>query len=54
MQGRYLRHVRHGSRSPVQPDHRDQCMSSSEKKANDQIAACVSRAKSSRLVLELF
>lgn len=36
------------------PDHRDQCMSSSEKKANDQIAACVSRAKSSRLVLELF
>lgn len=37
-----------------QPDHRDQCMSSSEKKANDQIAACVSRAKSSRLVLELF
>ena len=37
-----------------QPDHRDQCMSSSEKKANDQIAACVSRASSSRLVLELF
>jgi len=37
-----------------QPDHRDQCMSSSEKKANDQIAACVSRAKSSRLVLEIF
>ena len=37
-----------------QPDHRDQCMSSSEKKANDQIAACVSRARSSRLVLELF
>ncbi|MFE4078557.1 PDR/VanB family oxidoreductase [Paenarthrobacter sp. YIM B13468] len=37
-----------------EPDHRDQCMSSSEKKANDQIAACVSRAKSPRLVLELF
>lgn len=37
-----------------QPDHRDQCMSSSEKKANDQIAACVSRAKSPRLVLEFF
>lgn len=37
-----------------QPDHRDQCMSSSEKKANDQIAACVSRARSSRLVLDLF
>lgn len=36
------------------PDHRDQCMSNSEKKANDQIAACVSRAKSPRLVLELF
>jgi vanillate O-demethylase ferredoxin subunit len=37
-----------------EPDHRDQCMSSSEKKANDQIAACVSRSKSPRLVLELF
>lgn len=37
-----------------EPDHRDQCMSSSEKKANDQIAACVSRANSPRLVLELF
>ncbi len=37
-----------------EPDHRDQCMSASEKKANDQIAACVSRAKSARLVLELF
>lgn len=35
------------------PDHRDQCMSNSEKKANDQIAACVSRAKTPRLVLEL-
>lgn len=37
-----------------EPDHRDQCMSSSEKKANDQIAACVSRSKSPRLVLEIF
>lgn len=37
-----------------EPDHRDQCMSSSEKKANDQIAACVSRSNSPRLVLELF
>lgn len=37
-----------------QPDHRDQCMSNSEKKANDQIAACVSRARSPRLTLELF
>jgi ferredoxin-NADP reductase len=37
-----------------EPDHRDQCMSSSEKKANDQIAACVSRSKSPRLVLEMF
>lgn len=36
------------------PDHRDQCMSSSEKKANEQIAACVSRSKSARLVLEIF
>ncbi|SKB73283.1 vanillate O-demethylase ferredoxin subunit [Arthrobacter sp. 31Cvi3.1E] len=37
-----------------EPDHRDQCMSSSEKKANDQIAACVSRSRTPRLVLELF
>ncbi|WP_285320870.1 PDR/VanB family oxidoreductase [Pseudarthrobacter sp. lyk4-40-TYG-27] len=37
-----------------EPDHRDQCMSASEKKANDQIAACVSRSKSPRLVLEMF
>ncbi|WP_311215392.1 MULTISPECIES: PDR/VanB family oxidoreductase [unclassified Arthrobacter] len=37
-----------------EPDHRDQCMSASEKNANDQIAACVSRSKSARLILELF
>lgn len=35
-----------------EPDHRDQCMSSSEKQANDQIAACVSRSKSPKLALE--
>ncbi|MET0952731.1 MAG: 2Fe-2S iron-sulfur cluster binding domain-containing protein [Aeromicrobium sp.] len=37
-----------------EPEHRDNCLSASEKKANDQIATCVSRARSARLMLELF
>lgn len=36
-----------------EPDHRDHCLSKKEKAANDQICACVSRAISSRLVLDL-
>ncbi|MGW1024386.1 PDR/VanB family oxidoreductase [Streptomyces sp. NPDC002577] len=35
-----------------EPDHRDHCLSAAEKAAGDQIAACVSRAKSPRLVVE--
>ncbi|GAA3838841.1 PDR/VanB family oxidoreductase [Streptomyces phyllanthi] len=37
-----------------EPDHRDHCLTAKEKAAGDQIAACVSRAKSSRLVVELW
>ncbi|MPY47919.1 PDR/VanB family oxidoreductase [Streptomyces acidicola] len=37
-----------------EPDHRDHCLSAKEKAAGDQIAACVSRAKSPRLVVELW
>lgn len=37
-----------------EPDHRDHCLSAKEKAAGDQIAACVSRAKSARLVVELW
>lgn len=37
-----------------EPDHRDHCLSTKEKAAGDQIAACVSRAKSARLVVELW
>ncbi|MCX4902839.1 PDR/VanB family oxidoreductase [Streptomyces sp. NBC_00878] len=37
-----------------EPDHRDHCLSAKEKTAGDQIAACVSRAKSRRLVVELW
>ncbi|MBC9725115.1 PDR/VanB family oxidoreductase [Streptomyces sp. TRM68367] len=37
-----------------EPDHRDDCLSAKEKAAGDQIAACVSRARSSRLVVELW
>jgi ferredoxin-NADP reductase len=37
-----------------EPDHRDHCLSAREKAAGDQIAACVSRAKSPRLVVELW
>ncbi|NGO09390.1 oxidoreductase [Streptomyces sp. HC44] len=36
------------------PDHRDHCLSTKEKAAGDQIAACVSRARSPRLVVELW
>ncbi|MCY1184235.1 Phenoxybenzoate dioxygenase subunit beta [compost metagenome] len=36
-----------------EPDHRDNCLSNKEKAANKQICACVSRAKSARLVLDL-
>jgi vanillate O-demethylase ferredoxin subunit len=35
-----------------EPDHRDHCLTAKEKAAGDQIAACVSRAKSARLVVE--
>ncbi|MFK0113239.1 PDR/VanB family oxidoreductase [Streptomyces sp. NPDC091217] len=37
-----------------EPDHRDHCLTAKEKAAGDQIAACVSRAKSPRLVVELW
>ncbi|MFC5699045.1 PDR/VanB family oxidoreductase [Pseudomonas sp. GCM10022186] len=36
-----------------EPDHRDNCLSSREKAANKQICACVSRARSARLVIDL-
>lgn len=36
-----------------EPEHRDNCLSNKEKAANKQICACVSRAKSARLVLDL-
>lgn len=36
-----------------EPDHRDNCLSKKEKAANDQICTCVSRAKSSKLLLDL-
>ncbi|MGW2327573.1 PDR/VanB family oxidoreductase [Streptomyces sp. NPDC001700] len=35
------------------PDHRDNCLTRKEKEAGDQIATCVSRARTARLVLEL-
>ncbi|MDL2424639.1 oxidoreductase, partial [Pseudomonas sp. BAgro211] len=35
------------------PEHRDNCLSNKEKAANKQICACVSRARSARLVLDL-
>ncbi|AHK34410.1 vanillate O-demethylase oxidoreductase [Rhodococcus opacus PD630] len=35
------------------PDHRDNCLTRKEKESGDQIATCVSRAKTARLVLEL-
>ncbi|MEV4645526.1 PDR/VanB family oxidoreductase [Saccharopolyspora sp. NPDC049357] len=36
------------------PDHRDNCLSTAEKAADDQIALCVSRALSGKLVIELY
>lgn len=36
-----------------EPDHRDNCLSNKEKAANKRICACVSRARSARLVLDL-
>lgn len=35
-------------------DHRDSCLSKSEKEAGEQIAICVSRAKTQKIVIELF
>ncbi|NWD91858.1 2Fe-2S iron-sulfur cluster binding domain-containing protein, partial [Pseudomonas sp. K5002] len=35
------------------PEHRDNCLSTKEKAANRQICACVSRAVSARLVLDI-
>lgn len=37
-----------------EPDHRDHCLTAAEKAAGDQIAACVSRARTPRLVVELW
>ncbi|WP_405975636.1 PDR/VanB family oxidoreductase [Streptomyces sp. NBC_00988] len=37
-----------------EPDHRDHCLTAKEKAAGDQIAACVSRSRSPRLVVELW
>jgi vanillate O-demethylase ferredoxin subunit len=36
-----------------EPDHRDVFLTDAEKRANDRITVCVSRAKSARLVLDL-
>ncbi|WP_020664326.1 PDR/VanB family oxidoreductase [Amycolatopsis benzoatilytica] len=36
------------------PEHRDQCLSASDKAAGDQMALCVSRARSEKLVIELY
>jgi len=36
------------------PDHRDQCLSASDKAAGDQLALCVSRALTGKLVIELY
>lgn len=36
-----------------EPDHRDHCLSKKEKAAGDQICACVSRARSAQLVVDL-
>jgi len=35
------------------PEHRDNCLSNKEKASNKQICACVSRALSARLVLDI-
>jgi vanillate O-demethylase ferredoxin subunit len=36
------------------PDHRDNCLSAADKEAGDQMALCVSRALTPRLVIELY
>ncbi|MDA3627414.1 PDR/VanB family oxidoreductase [Saccharopolyspora sp. WRP15-2] len=36
------------------PDHRDNCLSSSDRAAGDQMALCVSRALCDKLVIELY
>jgi vanillate O-demethylase ferredoxin subunit len=36
-----------------EPDHRDVFLTDAEKRANDRMTVCVSRAKSARLVLDL-
>lgn len=36
------------------PDHRDHCLSAADKAAGNQIALCVSRALTDRIVIELF
>ncbi|MFD5824183.1 PDR/VanB family oxidoreductase [Lentzea sp. NPDC060358] len=36
------------------PDHRDHCLSASDRAAGDQMALCVSRALTDRLVIELY
>lgn len=36
------------------PDHRDHCLSPTDKAANKEIALCVSRAKSDKLAIELY
>ncbi|MFF1568059.1 PDR/VanB family oxidoreductase [Streptomyces sp. NPDC058293] len=36
------------------PDHRDNCLSATDKESGSQIALCVSRALSSKLVIELY
>lgn len=37
-----------------EPEHRDNCLSAADKAAGNQIALCVSRARSSKLVIELY
>jgi vanillate O-demethylase ferredoxin subunit len=36
------------------PEHRDQCLSASDKAAGDQMALCVSRTRGEKLVIELY
>jgi vanillate O-demethylase ferredoxin subunit len=36
------------------PEHRDNCLSTSDRAANDQMALCVSRSRTPRLVIELY
>ena len=40
--------------SPQIPDHRDHCLSEADKAAGKDIALCVSRALSDKLVIELY